>query len=99
MAMDLEKELKDLKRRVDLAETPLPRLEGRFEFIPGQLGDMQLYMHNRFEEIDARFDAVDVKFDAVDARFDVVEGKIDALRNDLPDIVASGVGAVMRQGD
>ena len=35
--MDVEKELKDLKRRVDLAETRLSQLEGRFEFISGQL--------------------------------------------------------------
>jgi hypothetical protein len=85
MAMDLEKELRDLKRRVDLAETPLSPLEGRFEFFSGQLRDIQLYMHARFDEIDSRFDATD--------------GKIDSLRSDLPDLVATAVGSVLRKGD
>jgi len=85
MAMDVEKELRDLRRRVDLAETRLSQLEGRFEFISGQLRDIQLYMHTRFDGIDARFDAV--------------EGKIDGLRTELPDVVASAVGTAMRARD
>lgn len=75
MAMDVEKELRDRKRRVDLAETRLSQLEGRFEFISGQLRDIQLYLHARFDDIDA---------------------KIEGLRTELPDLVASAVGAVMR---
>ena len=73
--MDVEKELRDRKRRVDLAETRLSQLEGRFEFISGQLRDIQLYLHARFDDIDA---------------------KIEGLRTELPDHVASAVGAVMR---
>jgi tetrahydromethanopterin S-methyltransferase subunit G len=76
MAIDLEKEVKDLKRRVDLAETRLSQLEGQFGFISAQLRDIQLYMHARFDDIDQ---------------------KIDGLRNELPQIVASAVGAVMRE--
>jgi hypothetical protein len=92
MAMDVEKELKELRRRVDLAETRLSQLEGRFEFVSGQLRDIQLYMHSRFDEIDGRFDAVDARFDAVDA-------KVDGLRADMPDIVANAVGSVLRKSD
>jgi tetrahydromethanopterin S-methyltransferase subunit G len=110
MAMDVEKELKELRRRVDLAETRLSQLEGRFEFVSGQLRDIQLYMHSRFDEIDARFDAGDARFDAIDARFDAVDArfdamdakidaKIDGLRADMPDIVAKAVGSVLRKGD
>ena len=39
------KELKDLKRRVDFAETRLSQLEGPFGFISSQLRDIHLYMH------------------------------------------------------
>jgi hypothetical protein len=92
-----------------LAETRLSQLEGRFEFVSGQLRDIQLYMHSRFDEIDARFDAVDARFDAIDARFDAVDArfdamdakidaKIDGLRADMPDIVANAVGSVLRKG-
>ena len=84
MAVDLEKEFKDLKRRVDLAETRLSQLfEGQFGFISGQLRDIQLYMHARFDDIDRKFDGV--------------AGKIDGLRNDLPQIVANAVVDVMRE--
>jgi hypothetical protein len=43
MAFDLEKELRNLKRRVDFAETRLSQLERQFGFISGQLRDIQLY--------------------------------------------------------
>ena len=81
MPIDLEKEFKDLKRRVDLAETRLS--QGQFGFISGQLRDIQLYMHARFDDIDRKFDGV--------------AGKIDGLRNDLPQIVANAVVDVMRE--
>ena len=76
MAIDLEKEVKDLKRRVDLAETRLSQLEGQFGFISGQLRDIQLYMHTRFDDMDR---------------------KIDDLRTELPNIIATAVGAVVRE--
>jgi len=50
------KEVNDLKRRVDLAETRL--LEGLFGFISGQLRDIQLYMHNRFDDIGRKIDGL-----------------------------------------
>ena len=56
-------EIRDLKRRVELAETRLSQVEGRFEFISGQLRDMQLYQHAKFSEIDGRFDKIDGRFD------------------------------------
>jgi hypothetical protein len=77
MAVDLEKELRDLKRRVDFAETRLSQLEGQIGFISGQLRDIQLYIHARFDDLDGKFDGV--------------AGKVDDLRNDLPQIVASAV--------
>ena len=58
MAIDLEKELKDLKRRVDLGETRPSQLEGPFGFISGQLGDIQLYMHSRFDDLERNIDGL-----------------------------------------
>jgi len=54
--MDIDKELRDLKRRLDLAETRLAQLDGRFEFVSGQLRDIQLSLHARTEGLDKRFD-------------------------------------------
>ena len=83
MAVDLEKELKDLKRRVDFAQTRLSQLEGPFSFISGQLRDIRLYMPARFDDLDRKLGDV--------------AGEVDDLRNDLPQIVASAVTDVMRQ--
>ena len=74
--MDVDKEVRELKRRLDLAETRLSQLEGRFEFISGQLRDIQLYMHARFNDIDGRLDGMD-------RRFDQLENKVDGLTTEL----------------
>ena len=65
----LEKENVEIKRR-------LSTMEGQFEYISGQLRDVQLYMHARFEQIDKRFEQVDKRFEQVDKRLDKVERKL-----------------------
>jgi chromosome segregation ATPase len=102
MTLELQNEVRDLKRRLDLAETRLLQLEGRFEFIPGQLRDVQLYMHarfddmdkrferidRRFEQVDKRFEQVDKRFEQVDRRFDTLDSKLDALPRVLAEMLA-----------
>jgi len=86
MAFDVEKEVRELKRRLDLAETRLAQLEGQFGFVSGQLRDIQNYMHAKFAEVEDRFDQLDddmVEVKAAlanhDQRFDTLERKVDAL--------------------
>lgn len=62
---NLEREVKDLKRRVDLAETRLSQIEGQFGFISGQLKDIQLYLHARFSEVGDRLYKIEGKVDAI----------------------------------
>ena len=88
MVLDLEKEFRDLKRRVDLAETRLSQLEGKFEFISGQLRDIQLYMHARFDDIDQRFERMDQRFETFEHRLERLESKVDAL----PRVIAELIG-------
>jgi chaperonin cofactor prefoldin len=68
-----------MKRRLDLTDTRVGQLEGRFEFITGQLKDIQLYMHSKFSDIDARFDRIDARFDRMEARQDRTDQKIDRM--------------------
>jgi chaperonin cofactor prefoldin len=91
----LQTEVRDLKRRLDLTETRVGQMEGRFEFVTGQLKDIQLYMHAKFSDMDTRFDRMDARFDRMDARFDRVETrqdrleqKIDALPRVLAEMLA-----------
>ena len=88
MVLDLEKEFRDLKRRVDLAETRLSQLEGKFEFISGQLRDIQLYVHARFDDIDQRFERMDQRFETFEHRLERLESKVDAL----PRVIAELIG-------
>ena len=76
-------ELRDLKRRVDLAETRLSQVEGKFEFISGQLRDLQLYQHAKFSEIDCRLDKIDGRLDKIDGRLDKVEARLDGLTTEV----------------
>lgn len=77
--MDVDKEIRDLKRRLDLAETRLSQMDGRFEFISGQLRDIPLYMHARFADIDGRLDKMDGGLDKVDGRLDKMDGRFDKV--------------------
>ena len=99
----LTREVADLKRRLEIAETKLAQHAGQFEFISGQLRDVQLYMHARFDDIDTQFAAIratiaamDAKFDGkiaaldakFDARFNTLEAKVDALPRVLAEMLA-----------
>ena len=95
----LTREVAELKRRVDLAETKLAQQAGQFEFITGQLRDVQLYMHARFEDVDkqladikATIAAMDVKFEGkfatLEAKFDALDAKVDALPRVIAELLA-----------
>ena len=93
--MDYEKEIRELKRRADLTETKLSQQAGRFEFISGQLRDIQPYLHARFSdldekisEMDSRSTGVDKKIDTLDRKVDVLDRKVDAL----PRVIAELIG-------
>lgn len=83
--MDLQQEVRDLKRRLDVAETAISTMQGQFEFISGQLRSVQLFMHNRFEAMDRRFDKMDGRFDAADDRFSGIETRLDAVESAVRD--------------
>ena len=72
----LEKENVEIKRR-------LSTMEGQFEYISGQLRDVQLYMHARFEQIDKRFEQIDKRFEQVDKRLDKVERDVATFRTEV----------------
>ena len=76
---ELMREFQSLKQRVDLAETRLSQVEGRFEFVSGQLRDIQLYQHAKFSQIDGRLDKIDGRLDEFDARLDRIEKRLDDL--------------------
>ena len=78
----LTREVADLKRRIDLAETKAAQLAGQFEFISGQLRDVQLYMH-------ARFGDMDEQFGKLHERLNGIEAKLDAMPRAIAELIAN----------
>lgn len=88
MAMDVEAEIRDLKRRVG-------ELEGSFGFLTQQVKgvhkDLLVFeekAEQRFQKVDERFDRLESKIDAIDRKID---HKIDGLAKALPGIVGDAV--------
>jgi hypothetical protein len=97
MAMDVEAEIRDLKRRVG-------ELEGGFGFLIRQVRDVhkglltfQARTENEFKKINGRFDNVNGRFDKVDGRLDRVEKEVRGLRTDLPGIVGDAMREALRE--
>ena len=77
----LQTEVRDLKRRLELTETRVTQLEGRFEFVSGQLRDIQLYLHAKFGDVEVRLGDVEARLDGFDMRFNNVEKRLDRNEN------------------
>ncbi|MFL6936178.1 MAG: hypothetical protein ACJ8EJ_16185 [Xanthobacteraceae bacterium] len=104
MAMNVEAEIRDLKRRVS-------KLEGSFGFLTRQVKDVhkgllafEARTQQRFDRVDGRFEKLDGRFNKVEGRLDRVEGKLDhidrglrGLREDMPGIVGDAIRAAQRE--
>ena len=97
MAMDVEAEIRDLKRRVS-------EIEGSFGFLTRQVKSVhkdllafQAITNQRFDKVDSRLDKVDGRLDRVDGRLDRVEKGVRTLREDMPGIVGSAVRDALRE--
>jgi uncharacterized coiled-coil DUF342 family protein len=88
--MDVEAEIRDLKRRVD-------ELEGSFGFLTRQVQGV----HKDLLEFEAktleRFDKVDARFDRLEGKVEGIDRKIDGLAKALPGIVGDAVRDANRE--
>ena len=97
MPMNVEAEIRDLKRRVS-------ELEGSFGFLTEQVKGVhkdllgfQEKTEQRFEKIDDRLERIDGRLDKADGRLDRVEKGVRDLRQDMPGIVGSAMREVLRE--
>ena len=88
--MDVEAEIRDLKRRVS-------EIEGSFGFLTQQIKGVHKDLLSFQARTEQRFDRVDGRFDKVDGRLDRVEKGMRSLRDDMPGIVGSAVREVQRE--
>jgi len=90
MAMDVEAEIRDLKRRVS-------EIEGSFGFLTQQIKGVHKDLLAFQARTAQRFDKVDGRFDKVDGRLDRVEKGMRSLREDMPGIVGNAMREVQRE--
>lgn len=90
--MNVEAEIRDLKRRVG-------ELEGGFGFLTNQVRDVhrdllgfQQATEQRFDRLDDRMDRLDGGMDRLDGRMDRMETKVDALPKALAETVREIIG-------
>ncbi len=81
MAMNVEAEIRDLKRRVSEIEGSFGFLTGRSEAVHKDLLAFQEKTEQRFDKVDGRFDRLESKIDSVDRKIDT---KVDGLAKALP---------------
>jgi len=94
MTMDVEAEIRDLKRRVS-------EIEGSFGFLTEQVKGVHKDLlrfeektDGKLQEHDGRFDRLENKIDAVDRKIDT---KVDGLTKALPVIVGDELRQALRE--
>jgi hypothetical protein len=102
MAMNVEAEIRDLKRRVSELEGSCGK--GTFGFLVHQISTFhkdllafQEKTEQRFDRIDARFDRMDGRFDKIDGRLDHIDSNVGELRIDIPKIVRDTMREVLAE--
>jgi predicted RNase H-like nuclease (RuvC/YqgF family) len=91
MSMNVEAEIRDLKRRVS-------ELEGSFGFLTQQVKTLhkdvlafEAKTEEKLKEHDKRFDKVDGRLDKIDGRLDHLDRGLRGLRTDMPKIVGDAM--------
>jgi predicted nucleic acid-binding Zn-ribbon protein len=95
--MDVEAEIRDLKRRVS-------EIEGSFGFLTEQVKGVhkdllafEAKTEQRFERVDKKLQEHDGRFDRLENKIDGVDRKVDGLAKSLPGIVADTMREVWRE--
>jgi uncharacterized coiled-coil DUF342 family protein len=87
MAMNVEAEIRDLKRRVS-------EIEGSFGFLTQQIQNVHKELLTFEEKTEQRFDRLESKVDALDRKIDT---KVDGLAKSLPGIISNTMREVLRE--
>lgn len=90
MSMNVEAEIRDLKRRVG-------EIEGSFGFLTEQVKGVHKDLLAFQARTEQRFDQVDNKLDKIDGRLDRIDTGLKGLRTDMPKIVGETMREVLRE--
>jgi hypothetical protein len=88
--MDVEAEIRDLKRRVG-------ELEGSFGFLTQQVQGVHRDLLGFQERTDRRFDKVEGRLDKVESEVRGLRTEVRGLREELPSVVGHVMREVLRE--
>jgi hypothetical protein len=88
MSMNIEAEIRDLKRRVS-------EIEGSFGFLTQQIKSVHKDLLAFQAKTEQGFDHVEGRFDKIDGRLDHVDRGLRGLRADMPKIVGNAMRDVL----
>jgi predicted nucleic acid-binding Zn-ribbon protein len=94
MAMNVEAEIRDLKRRVSEIEGSFGFLTEQVKTVHKDLLAFQEQTEQRFDKVDGRLDRLESKIDSVDRKIDT---KIDGLAKSLPGIISDTMREVLNE--
>lgn len=89
--MDVEAEIRDLKRRVG-------EMEGSFGFLTEQVKGVHRDLLGFQDGTEQQFEQVNGRLDKIDGGLDKVESEVRRLREDMPGMVGDTMREVMREG-
>jgi hypothetical protein len=92
MTMNVEAEIRDLKRRVG-------ELEGSFGFLTQQIKGVHKDLLTFQGKTEQEFKEIRASLGSMNGRFDRVETSVRTLREDLPAIVADAVRPLLKSGN
>jgi predicted nucleic acid-binding Zn-ribbon protein len=94
MSMNVEAEIRDLKRRVSEIEGSFGFLTEQVKAVHKDLLAFQVKTEQRFDKVDGRFDRLESKIDGVDRKIDT---KVDGLAKALPGIISDTMREVLNE--
>lgn len=101
MAMDVEAEIRDLKRRVSEIEGSFGFLTRQVQGVHKDLLAFEAKTEQRFDQVDERFKKVEKRFDRLESKVDSldrkIDSKVDGLAKALPEIVGQEVREAFRE--
>jgi hypothetical protein len=71
---------------------------GRVSDLEEMVGDIPGIINIRFAHIRAQLEALDARLGTVELKIDRLNNEVQGLRREIPDLIATAVGAAMRKG-
>jgi archaellum component FlaC len=91
MSINVEAEIRDLKRRVSEIEGSFGFLTQQIKTVHKDLLAFQEKTEHRFDQVDGNFKKVGDRFDKIDGRLDHLDRSVRGLRTDMPKIVSDAL--------